>query len=75
MVWRIYKIRFEQPINWDVVCEIDFSGLVIKSDEEQEKIFLVCKEGLLKNARDEFHEKCVFWSIRTPVLNLSGHPF
>ena len=57
MVWRIYKIRFEQPINWDVVCEIDFSELDIKNEEQQEKLFLVCKEGLLKNARDEFHEK------------------
>lgn len=57
MTWRIYKIRFEQPINWDVVCEFDFSEIDIKSEDDQDKLFLVCKEGLLKNARDEFHEK------------------
>lgn len=57
MDWRIYKIRFEQPINWNTVCEFDFSELDIKNEEDQEKLYVACKEGLLKNARDEFHEK------------------
>ena len=57
IVWRVYKIRFEQPINYDLVCEFCFAELDTKNEEHQEKLFIVCKEGLVKAAREEFHEK------------------
>lgn len=57
MIWRLYKIRFEQPINYDLVCEFSFADLDPKNEEHQEKLFIVCKEGLVKAAREEFHEK------------------
>jgi predicted type IV restriction endonuclease len=57
IVWRVYKIRFEQPINYDLVCEFSFDKLDTKNEEHQEKLFIVCKEGLIKAAREEFHEK------------------
>lgn len=57
MVWRVYKIRFEQPINYDLVCEFNFAEIDPKNEEHQEKLFIVCKEGLVKAAREEFHER------------------
>lgn len=57
IVWRIYKIRFEQPINYDLVCEFFFAELDTKNDEHLDKLFIVCKEGLVKDAREEFREK------------------
>ena len=57
MSWRIYKIRFEQPIGYDMVCEFSFSELDPKDEEHLEKLYIVCKEGLVKDAREEFHEK------------------
>lgn len=57
MVWQVYKIRFEQPINYDLVCSFNFADLGAKSEEDLERLFIVCKEGLVKDAREEFHEK------------------
>ena len=57
MVWRIYKIRFEQPINYDPVCDFSFSEIDGKSQDDQEKLFIICKEGINKDAREQFHEK------------------
>lgn len=57
LVWQIYKIRFEQPINYDLVCSFNFAELDLKNEEHQDKLFIVCKEGLIKAAREEFHEK------------------
>ncbi len=57
MVWRVYKIRFEQPINYNLVCEFNFAELDTKNEEHQEKLFIICKEGLVKDAREEFHKK------------------
>ncbi len=55
--WQIHKIRFEQPISADLVCNFCFSELDPKNEEHQEKLFLLCKEGLAKAAREEYHEK------------------
>ncbi len=57
MVWRVYKIRFEQPINYDFVCEFTFGELDTRNEEHLDKLFIVCKEGLVKDAREEFREK------------------
>jgi len=55
--WKVYRIRFEQPINFDLVCTFDFLTLNPKSEKGQENLFLLTKEGLSKNARDDFYEK------------------
>jgi len=57
MVWQVYRIRFEQPINYDLVCSFDFSELDPKNMEHQERLFVICKEGLVKDAREEYHER------------------
>jgi len=57
LLWRVYKIRFEQPISYDPVCNFDFSLIDGKSEEHQEKLFIICKEGIDRDAREHFHEK------------------
>jgi hypothetical protein len=57
MLWRVYNIRFEKPISYDLVCSFNFSELDPKNEEDQKELFVVCKEGLVKAAREEFHEK------------------
>ncbi len=55
--WYIYKIKFEQPISADLICSFNLIDLDIKNEEIREKLYIVCKEGLAKDAREEFHEK------------------
>lgn len=55
--WQVYKIRFEQPINYDLVCSFNFLDLNTKNDEHLEMLFIICREGLSRDAREEFHEK------------------
>jgi len=55
--WKVYRIRFEQPINFDLVCTFDLLALNPKSEKDQELLFLLAKEGLSKNAREDFYEK------------------
>ena len=57
LIWEIYKIRFERPIGCDLVCTIDFPEIIAKKKEDQEKLFIICKEGLNKGARKDFFEK------------------
>ncbi|MCJ7588909.1 MAG: type I restriction enzyme HsdR N-terminal domain-containing protein [Candidatus Aminicenantes bacterium] len=57
LIWQVYKIRFEKPINYDLVCEFSFDELDPKNEEHLERLFILCKEGLAKDAREDFHEK------------------
>ncbi|MCK4814588.1 type I restriction enzyme HsdR N-terminal domain-containing protein [bacterium] len=56
-IWKIYKMRFEQPINYDLVCTFNFIEINLKKEEDKEKLFIICREGLSKTAREDFHEK------------------
>lgn len=55
--WRLYRLRFEQPINFDLIFAFDFLSLNPKDEKDQECLFILSKEGLSKNTRDDFYEK------------------
>jgi hypothetical protein len=57
VMWQVYSIRFEKPINFDLVCSINFMEIDPKNEEHLHRLYLLCKEGLSKDAREEFHEK------------------
>lgn len=55
--WRLYRLRFEKPIDYDLVHSFDFLSLNPKKQQDQEQLFLLSREGLEKDAREEFYEK------------------
>lgn len=57
ILWEIHRIRFEKPIVADKVCTIDFLSLNARKKDDQEKLYLLCKEGLSKAAIEGFHER------------------
>ncbi len=69
--WKVYRIRFEQPINFDLVCTFDFLALNPRSEKDQGYLFLLAKEGLGKNSREDFYEK-VQSVNRFVIGNLEG---
>lgn len=56
LVWKVYKVRFEKPINAELVCEFNLLDVKLKNQSDVDKLFILCKEGLKKNAIDEFAE-------------------
>lgn len=55
--WQIYRIRFEQPITWDLVARFNLLEESSKSPQLIEKLFMISKEGTEKKVRDEVYEK------------------
>lgn len=55
--WKAYGIRFEKPIDFELVFEVDFLQLAPKRDEDLALLFLLCKEGLSKEAIKAYHER------------------
>ncbi len=55
--WQIYRLRFEQPIAWDLVARFDLSSVSLKNERDVEKLIIVTKEGIEKGAREDLYEK------------------
>ena len=53
--WEIYQIKFERPIDCEHTCSIDILDLSPRKKENIERLYLICKEGLAKDAIEEFH--------------------
>ena len=56
--WNIHRIKFEQPISHELVCSFNFQALNPKKNDMVEMLYLLCREGLLKDrtAIEEYHE-------------------
>lgn len=55
--WRLYRLRFERPIDYDLVHSFEFLTLNPKKEQDQEQLFLLSREGLDKDAREQFYKK------------------
>jgi predicted type IV restriction endonuclease len=55
MDWEIYKIKFERPISTELVCSFNFTELNPRKQEDHDKVFLLCREGITTAAIEEFH--------------------
>ena len=53
-VWQIYKLRFEKPVGAELIFEFNFLDLNPRKQTDVEKLFILCKEGLQKNAILDF---------------------
>ena len=54
--WEIHRIKFHRPLSRELVCAFNFTALNPKKPDDQEKIYLLCKEGIAKAAIEEFHD-------------------
>lgn len=57
MEWQIYKLKFEQPIQWELVTKFNVNELSMKNERDIEKLAILTKEGVEKNLREELYEK------------------
>lgn len=60
--WKLYRIKFAQPIDFEEVSSFNILEADLKNEEDTKKIFLLCKEGLTIDAMESFHQQ-------TQILN------
>jgi hypothetical protein len=54
--WRLYRIRFTQPLETEEISSFDITAINLKSEDDQRKLFLLCREGITSDAMDIFHQ-------------------
>lgn len=76
--WEIHRIKFNRPLSHELVCSFDLTALNPKKTDDQEKIYLLCKEGIAMAAIEEFHDHVQMVnrftigaiSLTQPVINV-----
>ena len=56
IVWELYRIKFERPVDYDLLCTLNILEMNARKKEDQDILFLLCKEGLSKDVIEEYHE-------------------
>ncbi|WP_343520766.1 hypothetical protein [Sphingomonas sp.] len=57
IMWKIYRIRFSQPIDWEEVYCFDMGALSGRSGDDLAKLFMLCRESISTDALQEFHRQ------------------
>lgn len=57
ITWRIYRLIFAKPIDFELVVEFDFCAVNTRSDADLELLYLLCKEGWQRSMLGEYHNQ------------------
>lgn len=55
--WQVYRLRFEQPIAWDLVARFNLMTVSTKNERDMERLVIISREGVEKGARESLFEK------------------
>ena len=57
IVWKIYRIRFSQPIDWEEVYCFDMGALSSRSQDDLSKVYMLCRESISTDALQAYHKQ------------------
>ena len=54
--WHLYRIKFGKPFQHEEFSSFDFLEINPKNGEDLDKLYLLCREGVLSNAMKAYYE-------------------
>ena len=57
ITWKIYKIKFAQPIDYEEVFCFDMTEVSSRSADDLSKLFMLCRESISSDALTEYHRQ------------------
>ncbi len=54
--WKLFRIKFGQQYEVEEVSSFNLCGINLKSEDDLNKLFLLCKEGISSDAMDVYHQ-------------------
>jgi hypothetical protein len=55
--WRIFRIKFGQPIDYEEVFAFDIGQLSTRSSDDLAKLFMLCRESISSDSLAEYHRQ------------------
>lgn len=57
IVWQLHRVKFEQPISHETVAVFNILELNPRAEKDHDTLYLIAKEGIQKDIREEYYEK------------------
>lgn len=57
IIWKVYRIKFGQPIDWEEVYCFDMGALSTRSQDDLGKLFMLCRESISSDALEAYHRQ------------------
>lgn len=57
IIWKVYRIKFAQPIDWDEVYTFDMGAISSRSADDLSKLAMLCRESISTDALQAFHKQ------------------
>ncbi len=57
IIWKVYRIKFSQPIDWEEVYTFDMGALSTRSTEDLSKLCMLCRENISTDALQSYHKQ------------------
>ena len=54
--WKLYRVKFSQPIDMEEVSSFCLSDLNLKLEDDLNRMFLLCREGISDDAMGLYHQ-------------------
>jgi hypothetical protein len=55
--WKVYRIKFGQPIDWSLVYHFDMCKLSARSLDDLAKLFMLCRESISSDSLADYHRQ------------------
>lgn len=70
--WKVYRIKFGQPIDWSEVYHFDMCKLSSRSGDDLGKLFMLCRESISTDSLAEYHRQAQILNRYTVAELLQG---
>lgn len=57
ITWKVYRIKFGQPIDWEEVYTFDMGTVSTRSQDDLSKIGMLCRESISSDALQAYHRQ------------------
>ena len=57
ITWKVYRIKFAQPISWDEVCCFDMGNISSRSNDDLSKLYMLSRESVSTDVLQAFHRQ------------------
>ena len=57
IIWKVYRIKFAQPIDWEEVYCFDMGAISSRSADDLSKLAMLCRESISSDALQAFHRQ------------------
>jgi hypothetical protein len=57
ITWKVYRIKFAQPLGWDEVCCFDMGEISTRSNDDLSKLYMLSRESVSTDVLQAYHHQ------------------